>query len=86
LEGLGSDKALELTNVGGSVAQLSLCELQTFANGGTAPYRKSTLEGSLARGESIVLCGSNASPTLEPLCDAVSPAIAHNGDDAFVLR
>lgn len=86
VEGLASDKALELTNVGASDAQLSQCELQTFANGGTSPYRKSTLEGSLAPGASLVICGSNASPVLEPSCDAVSPAVAHNGDDAFVLR
>jgi predicted extracellular nuclease len=85
-EGTGSDKALELTNVGSDPAKLSLCELSLYTNGGVTPYRTSPLSGVLEPGASIVYCSTALSEGLAGRCAGSLSALVYNGDDALVLR
>lgn len=84
-EGLGNDKALEITNLGDEAVDLSRCRLATYVNGNTSPYRNSALSGSLAAGASLLLCGTATSDPLLGYCQGTSSAIAYNGNDAVLL-
>lgn len=85
-EGAGSDKALELTNVGSDPAKLSLCELSLYTNGSSTPYRTSPLSGVLEPGASIVYCSTALAEGLAGRCAGSLSALVYNGDDALVLR
>ncbi|NLE85073.1 MAG: hypothetical protein GX607_01610 [Myxococcales bacterium] len=85
-EGLGNDKALEITNLGTQSVDLARCVLSTYVNGNTSPYRSATLSGTLAHGASVVLCAASASAPLMARCADKSSAIAFNGNDAILLR
>lgn len=84
-EGLGNDKALEITNLGDEAVELSRCRLATYVNGNTSPYRNSALSGSLAAGESLLFCGTATKEPLLGYCQGTSSAIAYNGNDAVLL-
>ncbi len=86
VEGSSNNKALEFTNRGASAFDLATCTLSLFPNGAATPSRELTLSGSLAPGDSIVICnGRFATPAL---CDTIDmgSVLNHNGDDAYELR
>ncbi len=85
-EGLGNDKALELTNWGTQRVDLARCVLSTYVNGNTSPYRNAALSGALEPGASVVLCAASARAPLMERCADTSSAIAFNGNDAVLLR
>lgn len=85
-EGLGADKALELTNVGTAPAHLASCTLAVHTNGGQNPYRTSTLSGVLPPGGSLVYCSSAFTSAHPALCAATLSSFIFNGNDAIVLR
>lgn len=84
-EGLGNDKALEITNLGDEAVELSRCRLATYVNGNTSPYRNSPLSGRLEAGASVLLCGTGTGQPLLDFCQGTSSAIAYNGNDAVLL-
>ncbi|WP_394132992.1 endonuclease [Shewanella maritima] len=85
VEGSGSNKAIELSNVGGSTLDLDSAEykLELYFNGGTDAGRTEILSGQLAAGESIVF--HNASADDEFKVGTASEITYFNGDDALVL-
>ncbi len=85
LEGEGSLKALELTNVGVESLDLARCEIAIYANGATTPYRRATLEGGLGAGVSFTLCSTKLAGAAPTACDASSGSLVFNGNDAIVL-
>jgi hypothetical protein len=81
VEGSGSFKALEIYAL--TASSLEGCELRTYFNGKLEPARLA-LHGSLAQGQTQVLC-SSALATAEPAhCDR-STSLTFNGDDALAL-
>lgn len=84
VEGLGSNKALEIANIGGSPADLSTCSVRLYTNGSATPSSMVTLEGTLAAGAQYVLCNAGTD-NAETRCHTTSATINHNGDDAYDL-
>ncbi len=81
VEGPSNNKAIELYNGEGSV-DLSTCQLLRYTNGGSS-MGMLDLSGTLAAGETWVLCNSSiADPTP---CDVMSGVINHNGNDSYEL-
>lgn len=85
IEGTSSNKAVELSNVGGSDIDLdaSVYKLTLYGNGSTEPGNTETLTGILAAGESIVFHNSSAADEFK--VGTESTVTFFNGDDALVL-
>ncbi|ARS51749.1 ExeM/NucH family extracellular endonuclease [Kushneria konosiri] len=87
VEGSGYNKAIELTNRGGSDLSLEGFTLSLHANGSTDA--NATLElgqyGVLAADQTLVLASPQADQTLLDRSSATSSVINHNGNDALVL-
>ncbi|CAM2912314.1 endonuclease [Vibrio rarus] len=85
IEGSGSNKAVEITNLGDSEINLDAAkyELSLYANGDTEPGNSATLTGILAAGSSIVYHNSDADDAFKVGFE--SEVTYFNGDDALVL-
>ncbi|MFM5880461.1 ExeM/NucH family extracellular endonuclease [Aeromonas sanarellii] len=88
LEGSSNNKAVELSNVGSSVIDLSQYRLALYANGKPlteAPTNSLALQGTLAPGASLVLANPSASSEILAKANQTSGNLVFNGDDALVL-
>ncbi|TKB48124.1 GlyGly-CTERM sorting domain-containing protein [Ferrimonas sediminicola] len=85
VEGSSSNKAVEISNVGGTAINLdaNVYKLTLFGNGGTDPGNTETLTGTLEPGKSIVF--HNASAADEFKVGTASTVTYFNGNDALVL-
>ncbi|QIR14589.1 endonuclease [Shewanella aestuarii] len=85
IEGSGSNKAVELSNVGGSDIDLdaSVYKLSLYGNGSEEAGNTETLTGILAAGASIVFHNSSADEEFK--VGTASTVTFFNGDDALVL-
>ncbi|MES1183179.1 MAG: hypothetical protein ABUL60_05160 [Myxococcales bacterium] len=81
VEGSGSFKALEIYAL--TASSLEGCELRTYFNGKLEPSRLA-LHGSLAQGQTQVLCSSALAAAEPGRCDR-STSLTFNGDDALAL-
>ncbi len=81
----GNDKAVEVTNIGGT-ADLATCQLHRYSNGGTTLASSGDLTSAptLATGASYVFCGSSP-PTIGASCDEIASVLSFNGDDVVEL-
>lgn len=84
VEGSSFNKALEIANIGGLEADLSVCVLRRYSNGTTTPAIH-TLTGMLAPGDVLVVCEGRLEGAAT-LCDVTTSFISHNGDDAYDLE
>jgi hypothetical protein len=83
LEGsTGTNKYVEITNIGTSDVDLSLCDVNVYSNGGTSPNRIG-LSGTLGSGEVHLVC--NGSFAIGGTCGTTSGSLSFNGDDAVEL-
>jgi hypothetical protein len=86
VEGSFTERALEITNLGSASIELSSCEVRLYSNGGTTPATHALPAGTLAPGESFVVCHASSSPALMARCDQVDTTpVNFNGDDAIEL-
>ncbi|QBF81634.1 GlyGly-CTERM sorting domain-containing protein [Shewanella maritima] len=85
IEGSGSNKAVELSNVGGSELDLdaAVYQIGLYSNGATEIGNNEILSGKLAVGESIVFHNSGANDEFK--IGTASTITYFNGDDALVL-
>jgi len=81
IEGSSLDKALELTAF--APFDLTGCELRLYSNGRDTPSSTDMLSGSLAAGESFVICNGGISDA--GACDETSGSVNHNGNDAYEI-
>ncbi len=84
VEGSSNNKAVEITNLGGASIDLSTCIIQRYSNGGDSP-RDIALSGTLASGESYVLCNPSIDAAATGSCDGMDSQINHNGNDGLAL-
>jgi hypothetical protein len=83
VEGASFDKAVELVNCGGSPRDLRTVGLCLYSNDDSSACSFSQLlTGSLAAGETLVLCNGRSSIVA---CDVSSAPVNFNGDDRLVL-
>lgn len=84
VEGAGAgNKALEITNGGGSPADLSMCQIRRYSNGGTSPQSATVMGPTmLAPGGVWTVCNGGIEGVT---CDQTSGTINHNGNDAYDL-
>jgi hypothetical protein len=86
VEGLSSNKYIEIFNGTGSTVDLTDYKLQLFANGAIAPSQDIALSGTLANGACIVYKNSLAALTLPDGVIAIdNAAVNFNGNDAVAL-
>lgn len=91
VEGSGSNKALELTNIGSDPADLTTCEIRVWANGAEPPASPSGTydfagTSALAAGDSFVVCNTSSDAGLLAVCDAMSNGPTNfNGNDAIEI-
>lgn len=85
VEGTSNNKALEISNLSASPIDLSVCTLTRHTNGGTGSSATTNLAGTLAAGETLVLCNGASNAALMANCDMTDGVINHNGDDAYDL-
>ncbi|MDO6618240.1 endonuclease [Shewanella sp. 6_MG-2023] len=87
VEGSGSNRAIELSNIGGSEIDLDASEykLSLYANGSVDPNGSQTLEGILAAGESLVFFNSSAADEFKLVGIAANAITTFTGNDALVL-
>ena len=85
IEGSSSNKAIEISNVGGTTIDLdaNVYKLTLFGNGKTEPGNTVTLTGTLEPGKSIVFHNSGAADEFK--LGSASTITFFNGDDALVL-
>ncbi len=85
IEGSSSNKAIEISNVGGTAIDLdaNVYKLTLFGNGKTDPGNTETLTGTLEPGNSIVFHNSGAADEFK--IGSASTVTFFNGDDAIVL-
>lgn len=85
IEGSSSNKAVEISNVGGTAIDLdaNVYKLTLFGNGSTDPGNTETLTGTLEPGKSLVF--HNASAADQFKLGTASTVTYFNGDDALVL-
>ncbi|MEQ8926598.1 MAG: lamin tail domain-containing protein [Fulvivirga sp.] len=88
IEGSSSNKALEIYNNSGAVADLSLYRIVRYNNGSTTA--SDTLEladvgATLAAGDLIVIANPSASTDILNVADITSEITFYNGDDALRL-
>lgn len=81
VEGSGNNKALELYNGVGTI-DLTACTLRRYTNGAST-FTAIPLTGSLAAGETQVLCHNMITDTSR--CDVMTGNVNHNGNDAYDL-
>jgi hypothetical protein len=84
VEGSSNNKAVEIFNGTASDFNLSGCAVRIYFNGATT-FTAITLSGTLAAGDTHVLCNSTSSTTLLAYCDQTSGSMSFNGDDAVAL-
>jgi len=85
IEGSGSNKAIEIANIGTTSMSLEGCFIRLFANGAAAPTASIALSGTLAPDATFVLC--NQATIGGFTCNADSTTVANfNGDDALRLE
>ncbi|TMO78054.1 ExeM/NucH family extracellular endonuclease [Pseudoalteromonas aurantia] len=86
VEGGGSNKALEITNVGLSSVDLTQVSIALTTNGKVhADVTPIVLSGTLAAGSSYVLTNGGAVDALKAFSNTTSNATSFNGDDALTL-
>jgi len=85
IEGSSNNKAIEISNVGGSAIDLdaNVYKLTLFGNGKTVPGNSETLTGTLEPGKSLVF--HNPGSADEFKVGKASTVTYFNGDDALVL-
>ncbi|MGS0693132.1 endonuclease [Shewanella sp. 0m-4] len=85
IEGSSNNKAIEISNVGGTAIDLdaNVYKLTLFGNGKTEPGNTETLTGTLDPGKSLVF--HNAGSADEFKIGNASTVTYFNGDDALVL-
>ncbi|MCH9684645.1 MAG: hypothetical protein K0V04_24630 [Deltaproteobacteria bacterium] len=83
VEGTSNNKAVEVYNPTGSAFDLDDCVVQIYRGGNPAVGDTMRLAGSLAAGDTLVLCDDNADD-LGP-CDLINTRNFWNGDDTVVL-
>lgn len=88
LEGsVGTNKALEIYNGSGEVADLTKYQIQRITNGGsgsTATFEMSTVSATMGVGAVIVIANSTVQEVLDA-ADLEDSFINHNGDDVYTL-
>ncbi|WP_370090524.1 choice-of-anchor J domain-containing protein [Ekhidna sp.] len=88
LEGsVGTNKALEIYNGSGEVADLTKYQIQRITNGGsgsTATFEMSTISATMDAGAVIVIANSTVQEVLDA-ADLEDSFINHNGDDVYTL-
>lgn len=85
VEGSGSNKAIEISNLGSSPVSLDGYVLQLYSNGNTEPNSTDALSGTVGGQDVLVLYNSGADQAIIDVGDATSGAVNWNGDDAIVL-
>ncbi|GHC29972.1 extracelullar DNA degradation protein EddB [Kushneria pakistanensis] len=87
VEGSGYNKAIELTNRGGSDLSLEGFTLSLYSNGNTEANATLDLArySNLAPGDTLVLANAQADQAMLDRSDATSSVINYNGNDAIVL-
>lgn len=85
IEGSSNNKAIEISNVGGTAIDLdaNVYKLTLFGNGKTEPGNTETLTGTLEPGKSVVFHNSGAADEFK--VGNASTVTYFNGDDALVL-
>ena len=85
VEGSSNNKAIEISNVGGTAIDLdaNVYKLTLFGNGKTEPGNTETLTGTLEPGNSLVFHNSGAADEFK--VGNASTVTYFNGDDALVL-
>ena len=83
VEGSSNNKAIEIVNESTSPADLSMCTVRRYTNGGTSPTNIA-LSGMLAAGDVHVICNGSLVGAAT-LCDVTSGSVTHNGNDAYDL-
>ncbi len=85
IEGSSNNKAIEISNVGGTAIDLdaNVYKLTLFGNGKTEPGNTETLTGTLEPGNSLVFHNSGAADEFK--VGNSSTVTYFNGDDALVL-
>ncbi|MCX7557308.1 lamin tail domain-containing protein [Xanthomonadaceae bacterium JHOS43] len=89
IEGASNNKALEIFNGTGAGVDLAAGQyrLELYQNGSATVSQSVALTGTIADGDVLVVCHASAATNILSACDLPnSTVIAHNGDDAFVLR
>lgn len=85
VEGNSNNKAMEIVNAGGAMADLSLCELRRYTNGSPTVSSTVALAGTLVGGDVFVICNGSFDVGMIGLCDQTSGTVNHNGNDAYDL-
>lgn len=86
VEGLGTNKAIELYNATPFPVDLADYDLFSYNNGDTAFIVLDTPTGTLPPGETYVVCSSQASAELLAIADNSTASMTNfNGNDAVVL-
>jgi hypothetical protein len=86
IEGTGSNKAIELYNASPFPVDLDDYELFSYNNGDTSFFVLDAPIGTLAPGETYVVCSSQADADLLALADTSNASMNNfNGNDAIVL-
>ena len=85
IEGSGNNKVIELYN-GSDAIDLAAnnCELRLTTNA-TGSNRTLELTGTIAMGETLVICNPSADVP-DAVCDIRDSAINHNGNDPYALE
>ncbi len=85
IEGSSNNKAIEISNVGGSAIDLdaNVYKLTLFGNGSTDPGNTETLTGILEPGKTIIFHNASAAEAFKK--GSASTVTYFNGDDALVL-
>lgn len=90
IEGSAVNKAVEIYNGTGAVADLSQYSLELYSNGAASPSQSVTLSAiaaTLADGDVLVIANTGADPLILAAADGTSNAVINfNGDDALALR
>ncbi len=83
VEGSSFNKGLELYNCEASDMDLSNYGICRFSNSDTTCSSDFLMSGTLAAGDVITVCNSQADAAMS--CDTTSGTIYHNGDDRYII-
>lgn len=89
VEGSSNNKALEIYNGTGAVANLSEYVVEVYNNGAATPNNSLTLSdavATLADGDVLVIANASADAAILAVSDITSSVTFFNGDDALALR
>lgn len=88
VEGSSYNKALEIYNGTTNAINLTAGQyyVQIYANGDTNPTANIALTGTVAAGQTYVICHSQAAQTVKDVSQLMTGSLNHNGNDAIVLR